>query len=281
MQKIHLSGSKEIYFHVGLGKVASTYLQYAFFPKLQGIDYIQRTKYRHFQKHIDGSTASKVLISREMDNQLAYECEQFAAVYPDAKVIIAFRQHDGWIASQYRRYVKNGGYRSFSEFFDVDRNTGLWKTEQVIFMDKIKSIEQFFHHKPLVLFHEDLKNNPFKVFDQIASYIGASYDKKAISTDAIHASYNERQLKFIRSVAQKWFQEPNSSKQVQSEGGLRHWIRRRSKMLACYATMYSSALFPDHWVGSEPLILEIERAKVRDFFAEDWKALQQYAKTVN
>ena len=36
----------EIYFHVGLGKVASTYLQHRFFPKLKGIHYIKSTRYR-------------------------------------------------------------------------------------------------------------------------------------------------------------------------------------------------------------------------------------------
>ena len=33
------SSEKEVFFHVGLGKTATTYLQYQFFPKLRGIHY--------------------------------------------------------------------------------------------------------------------------------------------------------------------------------------------------------------------------------------------------
>ena len=36
----------EIYFHVGLGKVASTYLQNKVFNNLEGIHYIPKNKYR-------------------------------------------------------------------------------------------------------------------------------------------------------------------------------------------------------------------------------------------
>lgn len=271
--------NKEIYFHVGLGKVASTYLQYRFFPKLQGIQYIQRTKYRQYQRHIEAASAQRILISREFDNQLEYEVARFAKHYPDTHVIIAFRRQDGWIASQYRRYVKNGGHRSFSQFIDVEQDTGLWKQDQIYFMPKIRIIEKYFHKKPLILFHDDLKKDAFAFFDQIAHYTQSTYDKSTISLAPVHKSYSEKQLKFIRSVAGRFFQEPKGILRVKPEKGIRHWINRRSKMLACYATMYSSAFFPENWAGEAPLILPEEKEKVRAFYAEDWDALLRYAKT--
>ncbi len=268
----------DIYFHVGLGKVASTYLQYQFFPKLKGIYYIQRTKYRRYQKVISHTQQTRYLLSREFDNQLEEEVAEFSKYYPQAKIIILFRRHDGWIASQYRRYVKNGGYRSFSSFFDVEHDKGLWKKNQVYFMPKIEILERYFEAKPLVLFHEELKQNPYNFFDKIAAFTGSTYEKGTISLESVHKSYSEKQLKFIRSVANNLFQEPYETVR---QTGVKHWLQRRSKMLACYATMYTSNLLPETLIGTEPLIPKVELQNVADFFAKDWQRLHDYASKNN
>ena len=57
----------EIYFHVGLGKVASTYLQHRFFPRLKGIHYIKSTRYRRSPQIIKDTNYDKYFISREFD----------------------------------------------------------------------------------------------------------------------------------------------------------------------------------------------------------------------
>ncbi len=273
--------SKKIYFHVGLGKVASTYLQNRFFGQLQGLHYIHSTKYKQYQNHIDSAPLDKILLSREFDNQLEREVSRFSKIYPDTHIIIAFRRHDGWMASQYRRYVKNGGHRSFNEFIDVENDQGLWKKSQVNFMDKIQIVEKHFHQKPLVLFHEDLKKDAFAFFDQIAHYTQTTYLKDAISLAPVHKSYSEKQLKFIRKVAQRYFVEPDYTVYAKAKSGVRHWLRRRSKMLASYATMYSAALFPEKWIGEEPLIPSKDLEKVRLYFDEDWQALKKYANEIN
>lgn len=266
----------EIYYHVGLGKVASTYLQYRFFPKLENIHYLQRTKYKQYPQIIQKGVHSRYFLSREFDNQLEYEVARFAKHYPDTKIIIAFRQHDAWIASQYRRYVKNGGYRQFKAFIDIEKDSGLWKKEQLYFMPKIRIIEKYFHHKPLVLFHEDLKKDAFAFFDEIAAYTQTTYPKEAISLAPVHKSYSTKQLKFIRAVAQRFFQEPHSG--IVSEHGIGHWIKRRSKLLACYATMYTSVFLPGSLLGDEPLIPLADLEAVRNYFQEDWNALHAYKK---
>jgi hypothetical protein len=111
----------EIFFHVGLGKVASTYLQHSFFPQLQGIHYIKTSKYKHSPEIIAKGEYDRYFVSREFDQQLEDEVRWFSGFYPQARPIIIFRRHDSWIASQYRRYVKNGGYLPFKGFFDVDQ----------------------------------------------------------------------------------------------------------------------------------------------------------------
>lgn len=266
----------EIFFHVGLGKVASTYLQYKFFPKLKGVHYVQRTKYRLFASIIPKVKADKVLFSREMDQQLEREAERFAADYPDTKTILLLRRHDSWIASQYRRYVKNGGPKSFDDFFDIKKDEGLWKHHDVNFYSKIQILEKHFDHKPLVLFHDELKENPHVFFQRLAGYIGATYNKKDISLSAIHKSYNQTQLKVIHLVSQFLFKkEP-----IWSDNLIINWFQRRSRLLACYLILYPALLVPKSWVTKEPLIPEARMKQIREAFDADWQKCLAYAKNI-
>lgn len=263
----------EIYFHVGLGKTASTYLQYAFFPRLKGVHYVQRTRYRFYDAILRKGEYDKYFFSREFDQQLEAEVSQFAQLYPDTKPIIIFRRHDGWIASQYRRYVKNGSSRTFEAFFDVENDSGIWPRREVTFRPMLDILEKYFTKKPLVLFHEDLKKDPYGFFDRIADCMGAAYDRESISLTPVHPSYNEKQLKVMRRVARYFFrQDPGWS----SIRPLR-WLQRRSRLLGCYLILYGALLVPNRWVSSEPLIDPAALDNVRRYFEDDWQALREYA----
>ncbi len=264
----------EIYFHVGLGKVASTYLQYSFFPKLKGIHYIQRTRYKHAPHIIERTNYDRYLVSREFDQQLEEEVKWFSSFYPEARPIILFRRHDGWIASQYRRYVKNGGYLPFNEFFDVENDEGLWKIRHATFYTNLEILERHFEHRPLVLFHEELKEDSWAFFDKIANYCGATYDREDISLSAVHRSYNEKQLRIMRSVARTLFGEkpPEFSGQP-----ILHWLQRRGRLLACYAILYPALLLPEALAPEEELTPKAELKKIRAYFQEDWEKCKAYA----
>ena len=114
----------EIYFHVGMGKTGSKYIQYRVFPKFKGIRYIQRTSYNRAKKIIQKEDALKYLVSNEFDQQLEEEVKYWASTFPDTHPIIVFRRQDSWIASQYRRFIKNSYTFSFSEFIDLKNDQG-------------------------------------------------------------------------------------------------------------------------------------------------------------
>ena len=160
------SGNKEIYFHTGLGKVASTYLQYKVFPKLKHIHYIQRTRYKNAISIIENSVEAKFLISREFDRQFERELKLFSKKFPSARIIILLRRHDSWIASQYRRYVKNGGSASFENFIDIENDLGLWRQKDLLFAPKIQFVLDHFEQPPLVFFYDDIRNDFFSFLDQ-------------------------------------------------------------------------------------------------------------------
>ena len=83
----------KIYFHVGLGKVASTYLQNKVFNNLHGIHYIPKNKYRSSISIIRKNGPKKYLVSCEMDRQFNDEVARFTSHFSDVKIIILFRDH--------------------------------------------------------------------------------------------------------------------------------------------------------------------------------------------
>ena len=265
--------SKEVYLHVGLGKVASTYLQYRFFPKLRGVHYIQRTSYWKYHEIIQNSEQHKFLISREFDRQLESEARQFAAHYPDGKFIIMLRRHDSWIASQYRRFVKNGMYMSFDEFIDLESDHGFWKKDQMTFYPMLKMIEEISGQRPIVFLHDELKSDPFSFYDRMARYMGATYDRSDISLKPVHRSYSEKQLKVIRKF--KLYKDEPS-------GNMRNpwdWLKRRWRFIVCYSILYPSLLLPDSWTPKGDLIPEASRARIREHFKDDWQACLGYVQS--
>jgi len=256
-----------VFFHVGLGKAASTFLQYAFFPRLKGIRYLQRTRYRRAPEWLAAQGPGRYLISREFDQQLERECAWFrnqlkgregVTIVP----VIVLRRQDGWFASQYRRHIKNGSPLAFSAFIDAVADQGLWKLADGLFMPKLRFLEECFDRPPKVLFYEDLRADPSVWLQQFAGLLGATYDQGAIRLDKVHASYSEHQLLVMRVFSRRWFRQPIAH-------GKTNWLGRRGRLLACYAVLYAARFLPKRWF-SEPFIAPAELEAVQERFSEDW-----------
>jgi hypothetical protein len=273
----HSSEEREIYFHVGLGKVASTYLQHSFFPRLKNIRYLSTHRYKKSKKLILGSREVKFLVSREFDIQFEREVRWFTETFPQSRIIIIFRRHDSWIASQYRRKVKNGFLGDFSDFFDLKNDQGLWKKEQLLFRPKLDIIDQCCQHKPLVLFYEDLRKDPWRFFSQIAQYCGATYDPNNISLDKVHPSYSEKQLKVLRTFCRKVVRK--TPKGYRNKWKL--WLLYRPWWALFHLVMYAALLIPNKWVTNNPLIEEEDLKAIRAAYQDDWESVKAYAEKHN
>ncbi len=265
-------GSPKIYFHVGLGKVASTYLQQAVFPKLEGIHYIHTSRYRKSKDIIPRLNDDSILVSREFDRQFEDQVRWFTSTYPEARIIIILRRHDSWIASQYRRHVKNGFQGSFQEFFDVENDDGYWKKKDLMFYPKLEVIEECCENKPLVLFYSDLKKDPWAFIDKIADYTGSQYSKDEISLDAVHKSYSEKQLKVLRAFCRRFLSKPPTS----YKNKVAHWLLYRPWWAFFHLIMYVAAVFPDSWVPDDDLIESGQLDKIRTAYEPDWKKVKDY-----
>lgn len=264
----------DLFCHVGLGKTASTYLQYKFFPRLKGIRYIQRTRYRWFDKIISRTNYNKYLVSREFDRQFEREVKKIADKYPGAHIIIVLRRNDSWVASQYRRYVKNGGLEPFENFVDLGLDEGLWKQKDIYFYPKLRMVKDLFKPSPLVLFHDDLKKDAFGFFNKLAGYMGVEYDRNRIDVNPSHKSYSEKQLKILRRFNRSFFGKDFKG----SENKLRHYLRFRTRWLFNHLILYIANLLPEHLGGTEPLIPAGHMEKIREHYANDWKRCQEFAK---
>ncbi len=257
---------KQVFFHVGLGKTGSTYLQHKVFPRLRGVRYIPRRHYRRAADIVAAGRPGHYLVSREFGLEFERKIGDFARRCPRARTIIVLRRHDQWLASQYRRYVKNGWHRSFREFFDLDSDTGLWRREDLCFAAKLRALERCFGSEPLVLFHEELRHDPLGFVARLAAFVGADFDPADIALGDVHASYNEKQLQVMHRVSGIIFAH-RGIRAYQSEG----WLARRARMLVCYGVLGAARLVPSSRVAGGPLIGAAELEAVRRHYESDWQ----------
>ena len=268
----------QIFYHVGLGKAASTYLQNRVFPVLQDIRYVPRDRYRGYQGLIERTRDERYLISREAAYRLGQRLDEFAAFKADARVILVLRRHDRWIASHYRRYLKNGGSADFERYADLDsREPLVWGEQKMRFMPMIEAVEQRFGSAPLVLFHEDLKTDPFYLIDQLCAFTGACYQRDRIDLSVVHSSWSDDQLKVARQVGKHLFSE--ISKPAGHPGV--HRVQRRLRLWTCYVVLGAAPLVPKPFLDPSPLIHPESLDRIRNHFADDWRACHDYAQHHN
>jgi hypothetical protein len=274
----HDRSEYQVYFHVGLGKAASTYLQNRVFPVLRGIRYIPRDRYRRYPAVIERTSDNRYLISREAAYRLDQRLDEFAAFKTDAQVILVLRRHDRWIASHYRRYIKNGGSLAFERYLDLDGNKPLiWGAHQIRFMTMIEAIEKRFNSRPLVLFHEELKTDPFTLIDKLCAFTGAHYHREQIDLSVVHSSWDDKQLKVARQVGKHLFREVPRAPSHPTVNR----VQRRLQLWTCYGILGLAQLVPARLVNSAPLINPQSLARVRETFTDDWLACHEYAQTHN
>lgn len=265
------TAQKQIFFHVGTGKTGTTFLQYRVFPKLQGIDYIQRTRYNKVKDIIAKSDAPKILISREFDQQLEAEIKQFTETHPDTTPIVVFRRHDSYIASQYRRFVKNGFSGTFTQFFDLKSDMGYFKLSDLDYSRQVELLNAYFTKKPVVLLYDDLRNDPEAFILKLTNLLGADIDLHSINYSSKHRSYSEKQLKVFRKIS-RW---GNLTKRRKYSSALLHFIWRLWWGAIRYSLLFLAKLYPAGMVDPNPLIDPHELEKVKQHFSEDWEAINK------
>ena len=264
--------NKNIYFHVGLAKTGSTFLQNNFFPKLQNIKYISTHKYKRCIDIINNTNYDSYLISREFDRQLEGEVKKILNHFPETKIIIVFREHKKWISSQFKRFSKNGYHFKFEDFYN-NTNSGYWKNEDMIYIDKINIIKKYSKYDPLVLNFDELKINPHSYLTKISEYTNSNYKKSNISLNVVHKSYSEKQLIFLKGFCRIF--KPNPPKYY-ADNKLKHWLYFRPWWLLFHLVMYVAYFLPKNMIVKKPLIDNNYLGKTMKKYKSDWDEILKY-----
>lgn len=272
-----MAQTPEIYFHVGMGKTGTKYIQYRVFPKLKNIKYIQRTSYGKAKEIIARGEYPRYLISNEFDQQMEKEVKFWATDYPDIAPIIVFRRQDSWIASQYRRFVKNSYPFTFKEFLDLENDKGYFKKKDLEFYKNIELLEKSFTRKPLVLLYEELKNKPKKFTHRIAEFTDTKIDVESVSLSRKHTSYDLKQLKIVQSIGRRI----DLRKRRITNNPILHRLFLISLSTIRYPILYISKIIPNAWVDLSPLITKKEMDTVKEYYKDDWDKVIAYAKKNN
>ncbi|MBK8682106.1 MAG: hypothetical protein IPN31_09430 [Bacteroidetes bacterium] len=256
-----------IYLHVGLGKIASKYMQQKVFPNFKGLTYVPSRKYYRIFQELEKTDAESILISREFDQQFETEVIKFATKYPDTHAILFLRRQDSWIASQYRRFAKNGFTGSFSDFIDPVKNRGRFRMEDLEFGNKIKLLEEIFNFKPLIIIYDDFLKEPGNTILKIADYCNASIDISKLDFKKVHSSYNEKQIKYMQAIAKVI---PVNKEQL-PKNRILFFLARLPVLIFRYFILYTALLLPKSWVNKKPLIPQNELEEIKQLTSVDWE----------
>lgn len=267
------TGNPEIYFHAGMMRTGSTFMQRTVFPELSGIEYISKKQYGKAHEIIAESDSRKILVSFELNNALFYtHLEGFARKYPKAGIILVLRQQDEWIASHYKRAVKNGFHEDFKKYFDIEADTGRWKHEDLFYFPKLEWVRKQFAKPPLILFHQELRDHPEAFLNKILEYTGAGTSGN-ISFKPRHTSYSEKQLLFKRWVNHHTiFKERPGEEESQP--------RKVGNKFLRYILLHLPLVIPFNTHQKE-LVPKSDKEKIRAYFEEDWEQCQAFAEQHN
>lgn len=262
--------AQKIFFHVGLSKTGSTFLQHQVFPKIQGLEYLPTRKYRHALSLIPQMQAEKILVSREFDQQFEQEIIKFSKQYPHAYPIIVLREHSSWAVSNYKRFVKNGHSISLSEFIDIEEDKGLFKLKDFDYQRYLDLLNQHFDSPTMVLFYEDLRSQPQVFVQKILDFTETDLDFQKVNWKPKHVSYDKNALKLVRKLSRKIQFQKKLEVHVEPKGFLYNLYAN----IVRYSILYGSKIMPSNVFPKENLYEQQEVEALKDYFQEEWKQLR-------
>ncbi|MFZ9028469.1 MAG: hypothetical protein ACO2Z9_05595, partial [Crocinitomicaceae bacterium] len=225
---------------------------------------------------IASTYADTIFISWEMDQQLDHETKLFGDQFPETQPIIVFRRHDSYLASQYRRFVKNGFKGDVNEFFDLDKDNGFFKHSDFHYQSMLEILRKNFSKEPIVLLYDDLKKDSNRFITYFAETVGATVDLDSIDFSKKHTSYNEKQLKVIKNMGKY----VNLKKRRVFDNGILHVLWKIYFGAVRYSILYGAKLIPSGMISREPLIDPIYLERVKEHFSDDWEAIKKAAKKI-
>lgn len=258
-----------VYFHVGLTKAASKYLQRRVFPRLKGLCYIHKHRFREYKTFITAHPENNFLFSTEMDIGIPGRddnLKKFAADFPDAYPILVLRRQEKWVLSRYKFDLRKTFAGDLKDLFDIDHDRGIFKKKDLFYEKKIDYLTSLFRNKPLVFFQEELLNAPEKVIRMIEDYTGAVYRPGPFASLKTNTSYyTTRQFIRLREFNRRHPFDPKKSKSRTVNR-----IRRIFREFWADIVLYPGFLLPFLYKTEQVLVSPDELRKIKNFYDDDF-----------
>jgi hypothetical protein len=250
-------------------KTGTTFLQISVFPKFRGINYVPPTT--PFDGFLRLDMDTKYLVSNERlagrlwgtPEQVNYSIQRLSELYPGSKVLMSFRKHDGFILSSYKQFLHQGGALNFSDYFDIESNSGFMKREQFIYRTRIESIVRHFGEMPFVFLLDEIKDNLEDLLHDMGGYLGAippsidELDRRVLNKGVSY--YQARILRLLN----KWNRsEFNPTGRFQLDNRWTRLLKLDPRRLS----QYWLSFLPDR-----PFITKEVKQEIRDYYNEDWE----------
>ena len=264
----------EIYFHLGLPKVASTFFQKEIFPKLADVTYYPKHRFHKYRKLDVSLLKGKYLFTSEKDKGLERTAGEITGIFPDARIILFFRRHDDWILSKYRYWVRKFGKESFTEFFDIENDKGYLKRELLCYREKIEHIEKMCRIRPLILTYDLLKEDPDLFIGQLTRYMNTSLQHSARKHVTVKTNFREKQLLAIRR-----FNRIYPYKAAGTSSRTLNKIHYKYREFLLHIVAFFSLFIPGFMMKSKSLLSEKnirELEQIRSYFEKDWEYCKNY-----
>jgi hypothetical protein len=195
-----------LFLHVGLHKTGTTYFQQEVFPHWKGIKYLRSLSVESFLKVSSGELC---LASREgfsagvlahRDEKLTF-LKRLSTMFPDARILISFRDHGSYLNAIYSQYLRYGGTLPVDAFFDLDGDSGFMKRDDLVFRSYVDGITEFWGRPPFVFLLSELKSDKRRLFAEMGRFFGVEGpNPERVSAGRRNMSLGRAQAEVLRTI---------------------------------------------------------------------------------
>lgn len=255
-----------IFWHCGMMRTGTTYLQSSVFPFFEGLEYIDKDQYADRSGIVEAHPGARFLVSYEVyqGDRGAEEIRNFARTWPEARPILVLREQSDWLRSEYKRLLKNGVVRQFREVWDPGNADAIYQPSDLCLADRIACLDECFTTKPIILFYEDLREDGLAFVQELARITGATFPEQAVGLAPKHVSYSDRELRAFRAVTRYL----TLRRRPAFKPALVFQVQRLFRDLVRYLVLYGSRILP---MGESPLVPEETLAAVGRYYRADWE----------
>ena len=105
----------ENYYHIGLCKTGTTFLQKNVFPKIKDINFISSYSHERDKRCNITLYSYEKLTGSPMWHDWYATYDLLQRIPTDSNIILVLRDKKKWVRSNYVHYIKSGGYLSFKK----------------------------------------------------------------------------------------------------------------------------------------------------------------------